>query len=42
LPALASYPPAIAAVFGSCVNYGQIIKRFQPDEQPGRWPSGNG
>jgi IS1 family transposase len=32
-----SYPPAIAAAFGSCVNYGQIIKSFQPDEQPGRY-----
>ncbi len=32
-----SYPPAISAAFGSCVNYGQIIKSFQPDEQPGRY-----
>ena len=33
----ASYPTAISAAFGSCVNYGQIIKSFQPDDQPGRY-----
>jgi IS1 family transposase len=32
-----SYPPAISAAFGSCVNYGQIVKRYASDEQPGRY-----
>ena len=32
-----SYPPAISAAFGSCVNYAQLIKSYQPDEQPGRY-----
>lgn len=32
-----SYPPAISAAFGSCVNYGQIIKSYANDEQPGRY-----
>ena len=32
-----SYPTAILATFGSCVNYGQIIKNYRNDEQPGRY-----
>jgi IS1 family transposase len=32
-----SYPTAIYAAFGSCVNYGQLIKSYANDEQPGRY-----
>jgi IS1 family transposase len=31
------YPAAVASAFRSQVNYGQIVKGYQNDEQPGRY-----